>query len=196
MTEFYRMLWCSKHRRNHQVILVGLVFCILFQLVIKIILDSHRDKGFYAYQAISTSMCPCLSIPQLEVTESGEPGTQTPQHLVVTLESEEQQYKMVVGITTALRKPPTVLWTSKELIHCEVNHLDYKFLVWQSFQASNDTVTRTELERIGFTVFTQPTSYPELADDQFHVTHKDEPERVRWRTNHGIYVSVYQILLQ
>ena len=92
--------------------------------------------------------------------------------------------RMVVGILSALRKPPTVLSVAAGLVR-NVDRSIYEFLVWQAFSASRDHQTKDLLEKLGFTVFTQQALYPELEDGHLQYTLGDTKERMLWRAGHG-----------
>ena len=90
---------------------------------------------------------------------------------------------MVVGILTTLRNPPTVLDVAQRLVHVG-NPSDYTFLVWQSYSASGDALTKSNLEQWGFSVTVQRLPYPEVQPDRIRITWNDSMERMQWRTNH------------
>ena len=102
---------------------------------------------------------------------------------------QRERYKMVVGILTALRNPPTVLSLAKRLVFV-TNISDYKLLVLQSFSVSREVETKQALESLGYTVFTTDFEYAELEPSRLRVTWGDSPQRVKWRTNHGENNSV------
>ena len=106
------------------------------------------------------------------------------------------KFKMVVGVLTTLRHPPTVLDVARRLVHV-TNASDYKFLAWQSHSASGDARTRHELEQLGFEVSTRHQPYPELEPDRIRITWNDSLERMKWRTNHGKtgYVELHTRML-
>ena len=91
---------------------------------------------------------------------------------------------MVVGILSALRKPPTVLNVASGLVQA-INPSSYALLVWQAFSASHDHQTKHSLEGLGFTVFTQQELYPELREGRLQITLGDTRERMLWRAGHG-----------
>ena len=97
---------------------------------------------------------------------------------------QRERYKMVVGILTALRNPPTVLSLAKRLVHV-TNMSDYKLLVLQSYSAAGEVETKLALENLGYTVFTMTSEYAELEPSRLRITWGDPPSRVKWRTNHG-----------
>eukprot|EP00731_Ephydatia_muelleri_P022071 Em0014g662a len=90
---------------------------------------------------------------------------------------------MVVGILSALRKPPTVLGLAERLVH-ETNTSDYKLLFLQSYSAAYQVETKLALESLGYTVFTMASEYAELEPSRLQITWGDPPSRVKWRTNH------------
>ena len=92
--------------------------------------------------------------------------------------------KMVVGILSALRKPPTVISVAQGLVR-NVDRSNYALLVWQAFSASHDHQTKHSLEELGFTVFTQQELYPELGEGRLQITLGDTKERMLWRAGHG-----------
>ena len=188
------MARCARHRLM-LLLLVYFVVCYVLICYMYLVLPRRGFKiatpGQLArHVALSAGTTP----PQVSTRPAG-PSTQSSlSQALISLPGNKsghgqrrQHYNMVVGITTALREQETVLWMAQELAHYATNSSSYKFMVWQSFSVSKNTVMKKELEGMGFTVFTQTTPYPELADDRFHITHKDSPERVRWRTNHGMY---------
>ena len=101
-----------------------------------------------------------------------------------TAHRQRKRYKMVVGILSALRKPPTVLGLAERLVH-ETNTSDYKLLFLQSYSAAYQVETKLALESLGYTVFTMASEYAELEPSRLQITWGDPPSRVKWRTNHG-----------
>ena len=95
-----------------------------------------------------------------------------------------KRYKMVVGILTAHRIPPTVLSLAERLVHV-TNTSDYKLLVLQSYSCAGEVDTKRALERLGYTVFTMTSEYAELEPSRLRITWNDPPLRVKWRTSHG-----------
>ena len=105
---------------------------------------------------------------------------------------QRERYKMVVGILTALRNPPTVLSLAKRLVHV-TNMSDYKLLVLQSYSAAGEVETKLTIENLGYTVFTMTSEYGELEPSRLRITWGDPPPRVKWRTNHGencVYINM------
>ena len=101
-----------------------------------------------------------------------------------------KRYKMVVGILTAHRIPPTVLSLAERLVHV-TNTSDYKLLVLQSYSCAGEVDTKRALERLGYTVFTMTSEYAELEPSRLRITWDDPPSRVKWRTNHGKDACMY-----
>ena len=102
---------------------------------------------------------------------------------------QKKRYKMVVGIITALRNPPTVLMLAERLVS-DNNISDYKLLVLQSCSAAGEVETKFSLERLGYTVFTMSSKYAELQPSRLKITWNDPVQRVIWRTNHGKHICV------
>ena len=96
-----------------------------------------------------------------------------------------RQYKMVVGVLTAERKPPTVVRMMDELVS-NVSLTDYKVLVRVSRSASQNQDIIQRLNNLGVTTFVNTQPYPEMSKDKIHITNKDPLSRVLWRTEHGM----------
>ena len=98
------------------------------------------------------------------------------------------RYKMVVGILSAKRNPPTVIKMVQELARPINGTEDYKLIVWLSESASNDTETVKELSELGASVFVNTHPYPELDKNRLKIMYDDPVSRIIWRTSHGKYV--------
>ncbi|KAL5503256.1 hypothetical protein EMCRGX_G010178 [Ephydatia muelleri] len=134
--------------------------------------------------------------------------TATPEHHDVTtsvhLTTKDEErgraatkpFKMVVGILSALRKPPTILNVATQLVQ-SIDRSSYTLLVWQAFSASSDHQTKHWLEDLGYTVFTQPELYPELGEGRLQITLGDTKERMLWRAGHVLdYANLLERSLQ
>ena len=101
------------------------------------------------------------------------------------LEGDDHHYKMVVGILSAKRSPPTVVKMVQELVRPINGTEDYKLLVWRSESTSNDVRTAKELSELGTSVVINNHLYPELDPNRVRITFDDSVSRVIWRTSHG-----------
>ena len=101
------------------------------------------------------------------------------------LEGDDHHYKMVVGILSAKRSPPTVVKMVQELVRPINGTEDYKLLVWRSESTSNDVRTAKELSELGTSVVINNHLYPELNPNRVKITFDDSVSRVIWRTSHG-----------
>ena len=106
------------------------------------------------------------------------------------LEGDDHHYKMVVGILSAKRSPPTVVKMVQELVRPINGTEDYKLLVWRSESTSNDVRTAKELSELGTSVVIINHPYPELDPNRLKITHNDPVSRVIWRTSHGKHYGV------
>ena len=104
---------------------------------------------------------------------------------VSCLEGDDHHYKMVVGILSAKRNPPTVVKMVQELLRPINGTKDYKLLIWRSESASNDVRTAKELSDLGASVVVNTHPYPELDKKKLRITFNDSVSRVIWRTSHG-----------
>ena len=107
-----------------------------------------------------------------------------------TLDKDTAHYKMVVGILSAKRDPPTVVRMAKELVNQVTEPRDYKFLVWMSQSAADEKDIICQLKELGFDVYVNNKSYPELEPHRIRITFKDPLQRVKWRTTHGKYRKI------
>ena len=105
-----------------------------------------------------------------------------------TSDKNTTHYKMVVGILSAKRDPPTVVRMAKELLSQVTDPGDYKFLAWISQSAAGEKALICQLKELGFDVYVNNESYPELEPDRIRITFKDPLQRVKWRTTHGKYL--------
>ena len=110
-----------------------------------------------------------------------------------TIDKDTTHYKMVVGILSAKRDPPTVVRMAKELVSQVTEPGDYKFLAWISQSAAGEKDIIHQLRKLEFHVYVNNESYPELEPDRIHITFNDSPERMRWRTTHGKYHLCWNI---
>ena len=102
-------------------------------------------------------------------------------------------YKMVVGILSAKRDPPTVVRMAKELMSQVTEPRDYKFLAWISQSAADEEDIIYQLRKLEFDVYVNNESYPELEPDRIRITFKDSLERMKWRTTHGKYQLCWNV---
>ena len=110
-----------------------------------------------------------------------------------TSDKNTTHYKMVVGILSAKRDPPTVVRMAKELVSQVTEPGDYKFLAWISQSAAGEKDIIYQLRKLEFHVYVNNESYPELEPDRIRITFNDSPERMRWRTTHGKYHLCWNI---
>ena len=111
-------------------------------------------------------------------------------HRNETTDKNTTHYKMVVGILTAKRNPPTVVRMAKELLRQVTEPGEYKFLAWVSQSAADEKDIICQLKELGFDVYVNNESYPELKPDRIRITFKDPLQRVKWRTTHGRYRNI------
>lgn len=111
-------------------------------------------------------------------------------HRNETSDRNRTHYKMVVGILTAKRNPPTVVRMAKELLSQATEPGEYKFLAWISQSAAGERDIICQLKELGFDVYINNESYPELEPDRIRITFKDPLQRVKWRTTHGRYRNI------
>ena len=109
--------------------------------------------------------------------------------------NDTTHYKMVVGILSAKRNPPTVVRMAKELVSQATVPGKYKFLTWMSHSAAGEQDIADQLRKLGIDVHVNNESYSELEPGRIRITFKDSLERMKWRTTHGKYSSVLEYSL-
>ena len=110
-----------------------------------------------------------------------------------TTGKDTTHYKIVVGILSAKRDPPTVVRMAKELVNQVTEPRDYKFVAWISQSAAGEKDIIHQLRKLEFDIYVNSESYPELEPDRIRITFKDSLERMRWRTTHGKYQLCWNI---
>ena len=108
--------------------------------------------------------------------------------------NDTTHYKMVVGILSAKRNPPTVVRMAKELVSQVTEPGEYKFLTWMSHSAAGEQDIAYQLRKLGIDVYVNNESYSELEPGRIRITFKDSLERMKWRTTHGKYQVCWNIL--
>ena len=164
-------------RRQCLILSVAVVCAELCALLIYLTVRVPPTVTEYDHEERSTSLS--SNAPDTLATQLGSSASSSP-----LVPSKTNRFKMVVGILTTLRNPPTVLDVAQRLVHVG-NPSDYTFLVWQSYSASGDALTKSNLEQWGFSVTVQRLPYPEVQPDRIRITWNDSMERMQWRTNHG-----------
>ena len=101
--------------------------------------------------------------------------------------NDTTHFKMVVGILSAKRNPPTVVRMAKELVSQATVPGEYKFLTWMSHSAAGEQDIADQLRKLGINVYVNNESYSELEPGRIRITFKDSLERMKWRTTHGKY---------
>ena len=76
------------------------------------------------------------------------------------LEEDDHHYRMVVGILSAKRNPPTVVRMVQELVRPINRTKDYKLIIWRSESTSDDVRTAEELSELGTSVVVNTHPYP------------------------------------
>ena len=103
-----------------------------------------------------------------------------------------RHYKMVVGVLTADRTPPTVVRMVDALVS-DASSTDYKVLARVSRSASHNKGMIEQLNNLGVTTFVNNQTYPEMAKDKVRITFNDPLTRVLWRTEHGMLITCIKI---
>ena len=118
--------------------------------------------------------------PQISSSTSSSPVNST------------RHYKMVVGVLTAQRTPPTVVRMVDALVR-DASSTDYKVLVRVSRSASHDRGMIQQLNSLGVTTLVNSQTYPEMAKGKVRITCNDPLTRVLWRTEHGVFIIIHFI---
>ena len=151
-------------------------------------IDAHRGQWTLASEDVQNNYD--LMVTDVPLTAKNDTSKMLRSTLnlnfdVNCLKGDDHHYRMVVGILSAKRSPPTVVKMVQELVRPINGTKDYKLIVWRSESTSDDVRTAEELSELGTSVVINTHPYPELDPNRLKITFNDSVSRVLWRTSHG-----------